>query len=98
MGLHHLRDIMGNKSSQGKRKRDAPEVTLGRWERVVKNKVVGVDISVFYHSLFSRKTDVCKMLSVNPNTSVFYLVAQRMRKWFKQRQLYHAKAAFHRER
>jgi len=59
---------------------------------VVGKRVVGVDISVLFHSLFGDKTEVRQILSVNQEASVFYFVGQRLNKWFKDRQLYHAKA------
>ena len=65
---------------------------LGTWKSVVSEKVVGVDISVLFHGLFGKKTSVVRqMLTVNPEASVKYVVAETMNQWFIQHELFHAK-------
>ena len=95
MELKHWGEIMGIPNKGKKKDRAAPRpssyVTFESWSNVVTGKVVGVDISVLFHGLFGKKTNAVRhMLTVNPKTSVFYLVAQRMNEWFTARGLHEA--------
>ena len=73
-----------------------PREKFHNFEEYVKNKVVGVDTSVLFHGLLGKggkcSSEVRKLLAVNPQTSVYYVVAQMMNLWFINHSLHRAKA------
>ena len=105
MGIKKVKEIMGN--GVGRNFKDLfngkpAEVSLVSWRSRVEGKSVGVDISVLLHALFggtsAKNAGLFEgmsaermMLCVDPETSVFYLVAQKLNKWFMERQLFRAK-------
>jgi hypothetical protein len=60
-----------------RRPADSAEVCLkGNWAAQMKGKIIGVDISVLFHSIFGFRHTVGQLLCVDPETSVYPLVAK----------------------
>ena len=64
---------------------------LAGWKELFQNKVVGGDISVLFHSLFTERHPVGQLLRADANSSVYPLVSETMNAFFTSHCLREAK-------
>jgi hypothetical protein len=86
MGLHDGAAVFGHKLPGGGALVNVPDYLL-----LVKNKVVGIDVSTLLHGL-CQSMDIQQMQAIDPRNSVAYPVANLLSTYFKAKALDEAKA------
>ena len=86
MGLHDGAEVFGHKLPGGGALVNVPDCLL-----LVKDKVVGIDLSTLLHGLCQSK-DIQQMQAVDPRNSVVYPVANLLNTYFKAKALDQARS------
>ena len=86
MGLHDGAEVFGHKLPGGGALVNVPDCLL-----LVKDKVVGIDLSTLLHGLCQSK-DIQQMQAVDPRNSVVYPVANLLSTYFKAKALDQARS------
>ena len=86
MGLHDGAEVFGHKLPGGGALVNVPD-----YLRLVKDKVVGIDLSTLLHGLCQSK-DIQQMQAVDPRNSVVYPVANLLNTYFKAKALDQARS------
>ena len=86
MGLHDGAAVFGHKLAGGGALVSVPDYLL-----LVKDKVVGIDVSTLHHGL-CQSNDIQQMQAVDPRNSVVYPVANLLNTYFKAKALDQARS------